>query len=145
MKKLQIRLFQTLLLSSTLPLIIVGFITLLFLGKMAINDAEQRVKNAIKFESYTYQSVSENLKYLVSNQNRRIYSLLADEQIDLLKNEFQKVVAKNNLDFFVITDYFGKVLVSMSSPEFEGGDYSRDFFVRKALRGQVFFFHGSAG
>ncbi len=138
MKKLQIRLFQTLLLSSTLPLIIVGFITLLFLGKMAINDAEQRVKNAIKFESYTYQSVSENLKYLVSNQNRRIYSLLADEQIDLLKNEFQKVVAKNNLDFFVITDYFGKVLVSMSSPEFEGGDYSRDFFVRKALRGQVF-------
>jgi len=136
MKKIQVKFFRTLLLSSTFPLITVGFITLIFLGKMAVNDAEQRINNALKSAVNTYQNGAENLKWLIRDQNRRIYSLLADDQIDLLKNEYAKVVAKNNLDFFVITDYFGKVIVSMSNPEFEGGDYSRDFFVRKALHGQ---------
>ena len=138
MKKIQIKLFRTLLLTSTFPLITVGLITIIFLGKMAVNDAEQRIKSAIKMAAHDYDSVAENLKYVVHDQNRRVYSLLADDQIDLLKNEYTKVVAKNKLDFFVVTDNFGKVLVSMSSPEFEGKDYSRDFFVRKALHGQVY-------
>ncbi len=138
MKKIQIKLFRSLLLTSTFPLITVGLITIIFLGKMAVNDAEQRIKNAIKMATHDYESVSGNLKYVVQEQNRRVYSLLAEDQIDLLKNEYTKVVAKNKLDFFVVTDNFGKVLVSMSSPEFEGKDYSRDFFVRKALHGQVY-------
>ena len=138
MKKLQVKLFQTLLLTSTLPLMIVGLITLAFLGKMAVNDAEQRINSAVKLALNTYQNVSDNLKFTVRDQNRRIFSLLADDQIDLLKNEYAKVTAKNNLDFFVVTDNSGKVLVSMSSPQFEGADYSRDFFVRKALRGQIY-------
>ncbi len=137
MKKLQFKLFQTLLLTSTLPLIGVSFITLAFLGKIAVNEAHQRVKNSLAISVNTYQSVSDNLKFVVSAQNRRIYSLLAEDQIDLLKNEYAKVVAKNNLDFFVVTDNFGEVLVSMSSPGFEGSDYGRDFFVRKALRGET--------
>jgi len=136
--KLQVKLFQTLLFTSTLPLITVGFITVVFLGKMAVNDAEQRIENGIKMSSNTYQSIFNNLEYVVQRQNRRIYSLLADDQIDLLKNEYSKVITKNNLDFFVVTDKFGKVLVSMSNPGFEGSDYSRDFFVRKALRGQTY-------
>ena len=137
-KKLQAKLFQTFLLTSTLPLVVVGIITLVFLGKMAVNDAQQRISNSVKMSLNTYQSVSDNLKFVVSSQNRRIYSLLADDQIDLLKNEYRKVVSKNSLDFFVVTDNFGEVLVSMASPSFEGQDYSRDFFVRKALRGQVY-------
>jgi signal transduction histidine kinase len=138
MKKIQVKLFRTLLVTSTFPLIVVGFITVAFLGKMAVNDVEQRIDNYLQISQGIYQSVSENLKFVVRDQNRRIYSLLADDQLDLLKNEYAKVVAKNKLDFFVITDNFGKVLVSMSSPGFEGGDYSRDFFVRKALRGQIY-------
>jgi two-component system NtrC family sensor kinase len=138
MKKLQVKLFRTLLLTSTFPLVVVGFITVAFLGKMAVNEAEERVSNYIRIAHAIYQSVSDNLKFVVRDQNRRIYSLLADDQIDLLKNEYAKVVARNKLDFFVITDKSGKVLVSMSSPEFEGSDYSRDFFVRKAMRGQTY-------
>ncbi len=138
MKKLQVKLFQTLFFTSTLPLITVGFITLVFLGKMAVNDAEQRIENGIKMSSNAYQSIFNNLEYVVQRQNRRIYSLLADDQIDLLKNEYLKVVAKNNLDFFVVTDQSGKVLVSMTNHKFEGSDYSRDFFVRKALRGKTY-------
>jgi two-component system, NtrC family, sensor kinase len=138
MKKIQVKLFRTLLVTSTFPLIVVGFITVVFLGKMAVNDVQQRIDNYLQISQGIYQSVSENLKFVVRDQNRRIYSLLADDQLDLLKNEYSKVVVKNKLDFFVITDNFGKVLVSMSSPGFEGGDYSRDFFVRKALRGQIY-------
>jgi two-component system, NtrC family, sensor kinase len=137
-KKLQAKLFQTFLLTSTFPLIVVGIITLVFLGKMAVNDAQQRISNSVKISVNTYQSVSDNLKFVVSSQNRRIYSLLADDQIDLLKNEYRKVVSKNNLDFFVVTDAFGKVLVSMANHGFEGQDYNRDFFVRKAMRGQTY-------
>ncbi len=138
MKKIQIKLFRALLLTSTFPLITVGLITIFFLGKMAVNDADQRIKSTIKMAAHDYNSVAENLKYVVHDQNRRVYSLLAEDQIDLLKNEYMKVVAKNKLNFFVVTDNFGKVLVSMSSPEFEEKDYSRDFFVRKALHGQVY-------
>jgi two-component system NtrC family sensor kinase len=138
MKKLQVKLFRTLLFTSTFPLVVVGAITLVFLGKMAVNDAQQRIDGYLRISQGIYQSVSENLKFVVRDQNRRIYSLLADDQIDLLKNEYAKVVAKNKLDFFVITDSSGKVLISMSSPGFEGSDYSRDFFVRKALRGQIY-------
>ncbi|MCX5708435.1 MAG: ATP-binding protein [Candidatus Omnitrophica bacterium] len=138
MKKIQVKLFRALLVTSTFPLIVVGCITVVFLGKMAVNDVQQRIDNYLQISQGIYQSVSENLKFVVRDQNRRIYSLLADDQLDLLKNEYAKVIAKNKLDFFVITDNFGKVLVSMSSPGFEGGDYSRDFFVRKALRGQIY-------
>ncbi len=138
MKKLQFKLFRTLLLSSTLPLIVMGFITLVFLGKMAVNGAQQKIKNTILISLNTYYHAFYTLEYVVYAQNRRIYSLLAEDQIDLLKNEYVKVVAKNNLDFFVVTDNSGKVLVSMSNSEFESNDYSRDFFVRKALRGQTY-------
>jgi len=138
MKKIQAKFFQTLLLASTLPLITVGFVTLVLLGKMAINDAEQRINSNLKISLNIYQSVCDNLKFVARDQNRRIYSLLADDQIDLLKNEYAKVVARNHLDFFVVTDNAGKVLVSMSNHRFEGADYSRDFFVRKAMRGQTY-------
>jgi two-component system, NtrC family, sensor kinase len=138
MKKIQVKLFRTLLFTSTFPLIAVGFITVVFLGKMAVNEVQQRIDNHLQISQGIYQSVSENLKFVVRDQNRRIYSLLADDQVDLLKNEYAKAVSRNKLDFFVITDNFGKVLVSMSSPGFEGKDYSRDFFVRKALRGQIY-------
>jgi two-component system, NtrC family, sensor kinase len=138
MKKIQVKLFQTLLLTSTLPLIIVGFITVVFLSKMAFNDAQQRITSNLKIALNTCKSVDDNLKYVVRDQNRRIYTLMAEEQIDLLKNEYAKVVAKNDLDFFLVTDNFGKVIISMSNPRSEGSDHSRDFFVRKALRGQIY-------
>lgn len=138
MKKLQVKLFRTLVLTSTFPLIVVGFITVVFLGKMAVNDAQQTINSNLKIAFNICQSVQSNLKYVMRDQNRRVYTLLADDQIDLLKNEYTKVVAKNNLDFFLVTDNFGKIIISMSSPQFEGSDYSRDFFVRKALRGQIY-------
>ena len=138
MKKLQVKLFRTLVLTSTFPLIAVGFITVVFLGKMAVNDARQTINSNLKIARNICQSVQDNLKYVVRDQNRRVYTLMAEDQIDLLKNEYIKVVEKNNLDFFLVTDNFGKIIISMSSPQFEGSDYSRDFFVRKALRGQIY-------
>ena len=138
MKKLQVKLFRTLVLTSTFPLIAVGFITVVFLGKMAVNDARQTINSNLKIARNICQSVQDNLKYVVRDQNRRVYTLMAEDQIDLLKNEYTKVVEKNNLDFFLVTDNFGKIIISMSSPQFEGSDYSRDFFVRKALRGQIY-------
>ncbi len=138
MKKLQVKLFRTLVFTSTFPLIIVGFITVVFLGRMAVSDAEQRINSNLKIALNTYQSAQEQLKYVVRDQNRRIYTLMADDQLDLLRNEYAKVIARNDLDFFLVTDNFGKIVISMSSPQLEGSDYSRDFFVRKALRGQIY-------
>jgi two-component system NtrC family sensor kinase len=138
MKKLQVKLFRTLVLTSTFPLIAVGFITVVFLGKMAVNDARQTINSNLKIARNISQSVQDNLKYVVRDQNRRVYTLMAEDQLDLFKNEYTKVVAKNDLDFFLVTDNFGKIIISMSSPKFEGSDYSRDFFVRKALRGQIY-------
>ena len=137
MKKIQYKLFLTFLLTSALPLIVVGFITIVFLGRMGVTDAQQRIKGNLKIAQNVYESVKENLKYTVRDQNRRIYTLIGDDQIDLLKNEYRKVVKENRLDFFVVTDNFGRVLVSMTNPQFEGLDYSRDYFIRQALRRQT--------
>lgn len=135
--KLKYKLIQLFLITSLFPLIIVGFITPMFLGRMAVNDANSRLDNNLNISLSIYQSVLDNLKYVVRDQNRRIYALIEEDQLDLLRNEFVRMVKKNNLDFFVITDNEGNVIVSMSNPKFEGYDLSRDIFVRKAMRGQV--------
>ncbi|MDD5347667.1 MAG: ATP-binding protein [Candidatus Omnitrophica bacterium] len=137
MKKFQVKLFQTLLWTSVVPLAVVGLITIIFLHRMAIGAANQRLTNNLKIAQSAYRSVNDNLKFIVRDQNRRIYALIGEDQIDLLKNEYAKIVRDNRLDFFIITDNYGKVLVSMTNPAFEGRDYSRDYYVRRALRNQT--------
>lgn len=137
MIKLKYKLIQLFLITSLLPLVIVGIITIIFLGRMAINDAHGRINNNLSIASSIYQSELDNLKYIVQGLNRRVSALIEEEQLDLLRNEFIRIVKRNNLDFFVITDIGGKVIVSMSNPQLEGKDLSRDLFVRKSLRGPL--------
>jgi two-component system NtrC family sensor kinase len=135
--KLKYKLMQLFLITSLLPLIIMVFITIVFLDRMAINDAHQRIDNNLNIALSIYQSTLDNLKYVVRDLNRRVFTLIEEDQLDLLRNEFVRVVKRNNLDFFVITDAGGRVIVSMSDPQLEGKDLSRDTFVRRAMRGQL--------
>ncbi|MCX7927639.1 MAG: cache domain-containing protein [Candidatus Omnitrophica bacterium] len=137
MKKLQIKLFKTLLLSSLVPLVSVGIISVILLHRFAVISAEQRLMNHLLIAKAVYQSQLDNLKFIIRDQNRRVYTLMAEDQLDLLKNEYQKVIKTYNLDFFVVTDRFGKVIVSITNPQLEEKDLASDYYIRKALRGQM--------
>jgi two-component system NtrC family sensor kinase len=137
MKKLQFKLTLMLLMTSTLPLLLLAVITIFFLGRLAVNESLQRINNNLKIASGVYSGVSNQLEYAVKEQNRRIATLIEDKQFDLLRNEYKKVIARNKLDFFFVTDPSGKVLVSMANPKLEGYDYSRNVFVRLAMHGKT--------
>lgn len=133
MGKIQHKLVQMLLITSTLPLIILAVIAAAFLNKMAVNDMNERLKSGLNASLSTYDSVCNDLKYIVRDQNRRIRTLIDEEQIDLLRNEYGKIVKENNLDFFIVTDKRGKVIVSMGNRGLEGYSLARDPYVQKAL------------
>jgi two-component system, NtrC family, sensor kinase len=137
MRGLQYKLVSLLLLTSALPLVIVGTITILFLGRIAVYEARHRINNNISLALSVYESARQNLKYVTRDQNRRVATLIMEDQLDLLRNEYKKIIKENKLDFFVITDAGGKVIISMPNPVLEGYNYSRDPLVRRAMRNQV--------
>ncbi len=134
--KLQTKFIKMILLTSTVPLIIVAVLNLRLLEKISVKNANQNVSAKLEEVCVNYEIIKDNLKFIVRDQNRRIFSLVDDNQLDLLKNEYQKIVKQKKLDFLVVTDVGGKVLVSMSSPEMEGYNYSRNVFVQRAMRGK---------
>ncbi|MFZ2603536.1 MAG: hypothetical protein WAX79_06015, partial [Candidatus Omnitrophota bacterium] len=133
MGKIQHKLVQMLLITSTLPLIILAVIAATFLDKMAVNDMNERLKSGLNASLSIYESVCNDLKYVVMDQNRRIYTLINEDQIDLLRNEYRKIIKENNLDFFIVTDKRGKVIVSMGNRGLEGRNLARDPYAHKAL------------
>ncbi|MDD2702522.1 MAG: ATP-binding protein [Candidatus Omnitrophica bacterium] len=133
MGKIQNKLVRQILLTSTLPLIILSAITVSFLGKMAVSETHQRLKSSLNAGSTVYDDVCNNLKFTVRDQNRRIYTLMDENQLDLLKNEYAKIVKENRFDFFIITDNFGSVRVSIPNPSLEGQNIANYSYVRKAL------------
>lgn len=132
--KLKYKLVSVVLLSSTLPLAALGAVSIVLMHRMALDSAHQRIIANLKISRSVYQSTEDRLKFSTRDQNRRIAALLNDDQLDLLRNEFAKVVSEKKFDFFVVTDAFGKVLVSLPDPGMEGYNFSRDYFVRRALR-----------
>lgn len=137
MRSLQQKMVTQLLLTSTLPLVVVGVITVLFIGRIAVYEARHRISNNIVIAQNIYDSALENLKYVTRDQNRRLATLIMEDQIDLLRNEYAKVVRQHKFDFFIVTDKGGTVIVSMNNPGFEGYNFSRDLLIRRAMRGQV--------
>lgn len=139
MGKLKYKLVRILLLISTLPLIIVASITIIFIQSIAISDAEQKLNNNLNIAQSIYQDVNENLRKIAREQNLRIRSFLENNQPDLLRLESEKVYRNNALDFFVVVDNQSKIIVSASNPKAKGEDLSNDYVIQKALlEGQSF-------
>jgi signal transduction histidine kinase len=138
MGKLQYKLVRILLLTSTFPLILVGMITIALLGNIAVEDAKQRIGHYLQMSGSIFDDVNEDLKYIVRDQNRRIYTLLENNQINLLKEELKFIVEKDQLDFFFVTDNQGKIIICTSNLESEGLDLSQDPLVQKSLQGGIF-------
>jgi len=101
MKSLQQKIVAQLLLTSTLPLIAVGGITVLFIGRIAIYEARQRISNNMVIAQNIYDSSLENLKYITRDQNRRLSTLIMEDQLDLLRNEYSKTVKQYKFDFLL--------------------------------------------
>ena len=137
MKKLQYKLIQTLLLTSTLPLIILAVITVISLENIAINEARGRIVNNLNIVHSVYNNVKEYLKYTVRDENRRIFTLLENGETDLLREQLKQYSQNNKIDFFVITDPRGKIIISVTNPKAEGEDLSNDNYVRKASKGEI--------
>jgi|GEM_PF-1039868 len=137
MKKLKFKIVSILIMTSVIPLLMLGSITVFLLGQMAMNDARQRIESSLDMAVSIYQSEVDNLKYVVRDANRRVSVLMDEDQIDLLKNEYVKYCKRYDLDFFQVTDQWGKVLVQISNPGDEGNDVSTDKFVKRALRFQT--------
>lgn len=137
MKKLQYKLTHTLLLTSTLPLIILAGITIIFLQDIAINEAHQRITNNLNIAQSVYHNITENLKYTVRDENRRIFTLLESGPIDILRDELKKYAQKKKLDFFVVTDSQGKIIISVGNPQAEGQDLNQDIYIQKAGKGEI--------
>ncbi|HQJ16138.1 MAG TPA: hypothetical protein PLJ26_06605, partial [Candidatus Omnitrophota bacterium] len=104
MRSLQQKMVTQLLLTSTLPLVVVGVITVLFIGRIAVYEARHRISNNMVIARNIYDSALENLKYVTRDQNRRLATLIMEDQIDLLRNEYAKVVRQHKFDFFIVTD-----------------------------------------
>jgi hypothetical protein len=137
MKGLQYKLVNLLLLTSTLPLVIVGIITVLFLSRIAVYEARQRISNNLSLAQNVYDGAKDHLKYVTRDQNRRVATLMMEDQLALLRNEYAKVVERNKFDFFIITDAGGTVIISMTNPGLEGYNFSRDALIRRDMKGQV--------
>jgi signal transduction histidine kinase len=84
-----------------------------------------------------YERAGELLKFVTRDQNRRVSTLIMEDQLDLLRNEYRKVIAQHKFDFFIITDAGGTVIVSMPNEPLEGYNYSRDVLIRHAMRGET--------
>jgi two-component system NtrC family sensor kinase len=137
MKKLHFKLIQMLLITSLLPVVVVACISIVFLDRIAVTESSHRIENSLDISMGIYQKTLDELKYTVRDLNRRVFTLMEEDQLDLLRNEFVKVVKKNDFDFFIITDSGGRVIVSMCDPGLEGIDLGPDRFVSRALRNQV--------
>lgn len=137
MKKIKFKIVSILIMTSVIPLLGLGSITVFLLGQMALNEARQRIESNLDMAVSIYQSEVDNLKYVVRDANRRVSVLMEEDQIDLLKNEYVNYCKRYNLDFFQVTDPWGKVLVQISNPQEEGKDVSTDKFVKRALRFQT--------
>ena len=135
--KLRYKLVIMFFVTSVLPLLALGLFTVYSLGQMGLNQARERIESNLDISVSIYQSAVDNLKFVVRDANRRAFVLMEEDQLDLLKNELVNYCRTNHLDFFVITDAGGKVIVSMSNPALEGTDLNTDKFVKRALRFQI--------
>ena len=135
--KLRYKLISMFLVTSVLPLTALGLFTVYTLGQMGLNQARERIQSNLDISVSIYQNVVDNLKFVVREANRRAFVLMEEDQLDLLRNEFAGYCRKNQLDFLVVTDAGGKVLVSISNPALEESDLSTDKFVKRALRFQI--------
>jgi len=137
MQKLQHKAIQIFLLTSTLPLIIVAVITLLFLHSIAIDNAKQSLTHYLNMSQSIIEDTYDNLRYAVRNENRKVYTLLEDNQPELLRTELKSIIEQNKIDFFIITDVKGKGILSIPPSKAEGDDFSNDYSVQKALKGEI--------
>ncbi|MBP6919788.1 MAG: cache domain-containing protein [Candidatus Omnitrophica bacterium] len=137
MKSLQRKMVTQLILTSALPLVAVGIITVAFISRMAVHEARQRIINNLQIARSIYESAQDHLKYVTRDQNRRLATLIMEDQVPLLRNEYAKVIREHKFDFFIITDAGGTVIISMTNPGLEGYNFSRDLLIRRAMRGQV--------
>lgn len=133
MKKLRYKFVLNILLTSTLPLVILASITIIFLHRMAVNDAQERIKNNLNTALSIYQGIADNLRYIARDQNQRVCALIETNQTHVLRKELKMLTVRQNFDFFVLTDDAGKVTVSISNPFLSGADFSKEYFVQKVL------------
>jgi hypothetical protein len=133
-KKLQYKLVSQLIITSVIPLLTLGLITIFFIQRIAVDEARQHLKAHLDISVSIYKRMTDDLKYIVRDSNRRVSTLIEEDQIDLLRNEFVNYCKKNKLDFFEITDTGGTVIVSISNPGAEGTDISTDPFFKRSLR-----------
>jgi two-component system, NtrC family, sensor kinase len=138
MKRIQSKFIQILILTSTLPILLLTFIMVWLLNNIAIDDAKNKINHNLNMAESIFKSVQDDLKYIVRDENRRIYTLLESSQNQTLNDELKKVAGKNNLDFFLVTDNQGKALISTNGIDSSGIDLGSDFSVQRALSGEVF-------
>lgn len=136
MGKLQHKLVNILLLTSTLPLVIIAVITVFLLNRIAVEDTRNDVGHNLAIARFVFNGVTENLRYIVRDQNRRVYTRLEAGSIGQLRADLMSLAAQKNLDFFVITDDKGRVIISVSNQAQEGRDLASDAYVQGALAGK---------
>lgn len=137
MQKLQYKAVRILLSTSVLPLCAVAIITIIFLESIAIDNAKRSLGHYLDMAQSIVEDVYDNLRYIVRDENRRISTLLENNQQDLLITELKKIVEKNKLDFFITTDSQGRVTGSINNPQVQGEDLSNNFLVQRALKGET--------
>ena len=138
MGKLQYKAIRTLLLTSTLPIALVSIITIIFIGRIAVQGAHEKLANNLNIAQFIYRNVQEDLKYKVRDQNRRISIPLENGEAATLRAELKNISQTNGFDFFIVTDNKGKVIISISNPQIEGKDFTRNYSIGRTLGGEAF-------
>jgi two-component system NtrC family sensor kinase len=107
-------------------------------GKTVLERAQQRVKMDINSAWMVYNQRIETLALLVQLTAKRdiLIEALKQKNISPLQSLLEKVRIDNNLDFLVLTDARGLVVVRGRYPYNAGDDQSNDAMVAQSLGGK---------
>lgn len=136
MKKFQFKFVRLLLLTSTVPLVVLALFAVTLLHALAMKEARYNLDSRLATALTVYTRSLDELRYDVRDMNRRVFTLLEEEQNDLLLNELESLSRRKGFDFFEISDRWGSVILSAGRKEREGADISTDPFVIGALSGK---------
>jgi len=135
--KLRYELIREFVIIATIPLLIASIAAVNYFVKSILQEGEQDINSRLESAIYVYGKIKDDLKYLVRDQNRAIFTLYKKGKLINLRKHLEGVVWRNRLSFFTVTDNQGKVFLRVSNPALVGDDLSTDPLIQKALKGEI--------
>ncbi len=135
--RLRYELLREFTIVAVVPLLITSVVAVNYFIKSFVQRAESKINSDLESAIYVYGKIKDDLKYVVRDQNRAIFTLYKRGEIHQLRKYLEKVVWRNNLSFFTVTNNYGKVILCVNNPKTEGSDLSANPLIQRALKDET--------